>query len=167
MKVVCINCPEGAPEIDEEEYAQHMSLKHPSGQLGTLANKKNVPKSPSNLPPGINPSDLPDPTFLETVKMIEQESQKPPTSQSSKPQDSTVKVSPPSSTPVAETKPITLTYKYEGSCPTCNTPVNTIMVDLKGSLHAIAFCLTHKQLSEMEVWKIGSEEKYPKKEGKR
>lgn len=46
--------------------------------------------------------------------------------------------------PIKQDKPLKLTYKYEGTCGKCKTPVTTLLVKLDGrtrEMAAIAFCL--------------------------
>lgn len=52
--------------------------------------------------------------------------------------------------------PIKLVYHYEGNCPTCYTPVATLMLDMSTkttkALFAVSFCkICNKKLGEMKV----------------
>lgn len=131
-----------------------MQKQHPEGQVAAVqkqkAIKKNVPKT-QDLPPGIKPDDLPTPEFMETMAEIAKEQDKPAVEAPVKPEV------PP--TPAPEIKPLLLTYKYEGNCNICNTPINTIMVEVKGALVAVAYCISHKQLKTIEVQPIEKEKK--------
>ena len=151
MKTICIVCDE---EFEENDYKLHMDKKHPEGQVAAVqkqkAIKKNVPKT-ADLPPGINPDDLPTPEFMETMAEITKEQEKPPVE---------APVAPPTpSTPSPEVKPLLLTYKWVRNCPTCNTPINTIMVEVKGVFVEVEYCISHKQLKAIEVQPIEKEKK--------
>ena len=51
-----------------------------------------------------------------------------------------------------EDKPITLKYKYDGTCPTCHQDVSTLELDTDGKHFALAFCLfCKKQVESREV----------------
>jgi hypothetical protein len=51
-----------------------------------------------------------------------------------------------------EDKPITLKYKYDGTCPTCHQDVSTLELDTDGKHFAVAFCLfCKKQVESREV----------------
>lgn len=154
IPITCINC--GA-ELPENEYQMHMESVHPQGQITAIKQAKSIQENipNQNLPPGVTPSDLPDPTFIETMKEIEKaqrEAQKP------KPQEPQ-QASPPVH-PVAELKPIELTYVYTGNCEKGHS-VATLETDVEYKHFAIAYCLTcHRQekirevedLKKMKAW---------------
>lgn len=54
--------------------------------------------------------------------------------------------------------PVNLIYTYVGECPTCYSPVSTLMLDMPGKtakLFAVAFCVKcNKQLEKHEVQPI-------------
>lgn len=164
--IVCIACPEGAPDIAAEDYNEHMSQIHGGGQITSLAAQRNVPKKVSNLPPGINPGDLPSPEFMKTLAEIEKASQAPPQTPTSKPRDFLAKDPP--SLPVAPKKPLLLTYQYEGQDKEGHD-VATLETDLGDRHFVIAYCLTEKrQIEAREVAKLHKEPTVdPKKEAKK
>lgn len=49
-------------------------------------------------------------------------------------------------------KKVQLTYKYIGECPACLSEATTLMLKIKGELHAVAFCKNcNEQIDEMTV----------------
>lgn len=55
-------------------------------------------------------------------------------------------------TPPMIVKPLVLTYRWDGSCPVCNTEVKTIDVDLGEEWVVVAFCIAcNKKLKQQEV----------------
>lgn len=149
IPIICVVC---GNEFSEMEYPTHMQKAHPSGQAGSIAAQRNIPKqAPVDLPPGVSAADLPDPDFLATIAEMEKEAakpQKPVLPQPTKSQG-IVDNSPPR--PVTEKKPIELKYKYEGDCPQCGNPVRTIMLEVNKRLFAVAYCLTHEEIKQIEV----------------
>lgn len=144
LNIICVIC--GA-EIEESKYTIHMGKLHSEGQLAGLAAKKNIP-------PQINPADLPDPTFLETVKLIEQEAAKEASKPKPQEMGLTPKDSPPLKTPEAEIKPIELTYLYKGNCSKGHELL-TIEADADKVHHVIAYCLNcREQVAGREVIKL-------------
>ncbi|PWU04802.1 MAG: hypothetical protein C5B43_04150 [Verrucomicrobia bacterium] len=152
MKIICIACPEGAPEIEEDQYPQHMQQVHGGGQLQALQNQRNIPKG-SDLPPGVNPSDLPSPEFMQTIAEMEKEQQKPKPPvlpQPMKPQEGMLK----NSVPVAEKTPPHLIYMYEGMCKNGH-PLTTLELDVKSDHFVIAYCaIENKQIQSRQVRRL-------------
>lgn len=138
-----ITCTVCGNDVDEMKYALHMQQVHPAGQLQSIAAQKNIPKTMANLPPGVNPGDLPSAEFLQTIKEMEEAKNAPPppkptVAQPTKPQ-----------TPSAQ--PIQLTYKYTGACENGHQ-VATLETDVENKHFAIAYCLQcNKQVESREV----------------
>lgn len=155
MKIVCISCELGAPEIPEEEYAAHMQNVHGGGQIASIQQAKsikaNIPQG-MDLPPGVKAEDLPSPDFIATVAEMERLEKEEKSKPKLKPQETTVKDSPPdASNPVAQKKPILLTYSYTGDCDNGHG-VSTLEMDVEGKHFCIAFCLQcNKQIESKEV----------------
>lgn len=165
MKIICVVCPAGAPEIEESEYAEHMTTIHGGSQMGAIKAQRNIPKqAPVDLPPGVSPADLPDPDFLATIAEMEKEAarpQKPVLPQTTKSQG-IVENSPPR--PVTEKKPITLTYKYTGQ-DEVGHDVATLETDVADKHFAIAYCLQcNKQIESREVANLRQKEQIQKVE---
>lgn len=138
MKVLCMVCPLGTPEIPEENYKKHMEIHGGSQAAGRMINQ-NVPP----LPTGVTPSDLPSPEFLQTVAEMDAAklTPKPPVTQP------TVKITPPAN-------PIQLTYRYTGNCPTGHA-VATLEMDVEGKHFVVAYCLAEsRQIESREVAKL-------------
>ena len=64
--------------------------------------------------------------------------------------------------PLLVVKPLVLTYKWDGSCPACNTEVKTIEVDLGEKWVVVAFCIAcNKKLKQQEVLPLPKPEPVP------
>jgi hypothetical protein len=104
--------------------------------------------SPKDLPNLIDPK-VPSDDFESTLAAIEKDKQKKAEDAKLLAELQLGKLPKPK-----EIKPITLHYRYEGNC-NCGAEVTTLMVDVKNSLFAIAYCPTdHKQILSIEVTPI-------------
>lgn len=147
MKIICMVCPPGSPEIPEAKYQQHMASVHGGSQAVAKAIEQNTPKI-------INRDDPPPPDFMEIAKMMD-----------SKPSQPETPVAKPEPTVVSgkqqqgeqEIKPLQLKYKWDGNCPTCNSPVRTIVLKANGKTIAVAYCLTHEEVEQREVYPLDSD----------
>lgn len=150
--IQCFVCEPSLTLKGDQAYLSHMQSVHADftsiqGMQQKQIIDQNIPKE---IP--LNKDALPSPEFMEVAKMIDKpiESQPNP-----------ILSSKPATTPLViladvqgEKKPITLKYRYEGNCSVCNTPVRTIMAKANGKTIAIAYCLTHEQIEEKEVFPL-------------
>ncbi len=73
---------------------------------------------------------------------------------------------------VVAATPLKLTYVWEGTCPTCNTPVKTLALDIARRYVAIAYCpqcgknVTERIVRRLEELEIEDEPKKSKKDKK-
>ena len=111
------------------------------------------------LPEGITPEMLPDEEFIKKVKEIE--SPKPiinnpvlsnPPPLNIDPKSSTTNVLPKvDQLPLPEKKPLELTYKWSGQCPTHGYDVQTLTVNIGRSFVVIAYCPQGHQVNSRAV----------------
>ena len=139
MRIVCMVCPTGAPEVEESKYPLHMQTVHGGSQAtGRMINRNIPPSTP--LPNGVSPVDLPTPEFLQTIEEMEQ-TPPPPKPTVAPP---SVKIAPP-------VQPIQLTYRYMGSCENGHQ-VTTLEMDVEGKHFVVAYCLAEsRQIESREV----------------
>lgn len=163
MKVICMVCPPGAPEVEESEYSKHME-KHGGSQAVGRFKEQNLPP----LPPGIAPGNLPSKEFLEIAQEIDKaEKQTPPSIVPAPPVQEKPVVAHPGvshAQKTTEIPPLKLKYVWEGNCRSCNTPVRTVMLQNGDKLFSIALCLTHDAVEQKEVVPLEETEKTLEKE---
>ena|SRR3990167_2797713 len=143
--IIPVTCSVCSEEVLDTQYNSHMLQKHPKGQLTSILAQKNIPKT-SNLPPGIRPEDLPSPEFMATMEEMRKAEMAPPPL---KPVVAQPMIKSIPSTP----EPVTLTYKYIGSCK-CGNSVATLEMDVEGKHFCIAYCLIEKK--QVEVREVAS-----------
>lgn len=121
MKIVCVVCPEGAPEIPEAEYPSHMQSVHEGKSQADL-----IKKSKEILPIDVDPTTLPSAEFMELAKEIDskpviQDTPKPPSDPPPKPKE----------------QPVKLTYQYIGTHN--GHPIQTLELDVDGKHFVVAY----------------------------
>lgn len=138
-----LNEVHGVPVSPQEILAgQSMSIKPPPTEGPTKGGKtvkQNLDEMSVSAPPRLDP--------LQIEAQVKASKSQPEISSTSPIE------------PQAETKPepIILEYHYLGTCPTCKTPVRTLVVeaDTKDKVSVIAFCTNcNKQLETQKEAKI-------------
>lgn len=170
MKVFCAICPDAPdfeadlPTPEKSAYAHHMAEVHGGSQKTGRFKQQNLPP----LPPTVTPNDLPSDEFLKTVQEIDKvEKQAPPQIVPTPPVQEKPVVAHPGVSQAQKTAEIPLLklkYVWIGNCPTCNTPVRTVMLQNGDKLFAIALCLTHDAVEQKEVVPLEETEKTLEKE---
>jgi hypothetical protein len=105
------------------------------------------------LPVGISPANLPTPEFIAAVNRIE--AKKVQTIPPLPNQPSTVNTVTPQPQNTPDKAP-ELTYKWEGACSTCHTPVATLMLNVGKLLVSVAYCsVCRKDVAQKTVKPLG------------
>lgn len=151
MNMICMSCPTGAPEIPEEQYVEHMEKVHKgASQLESLKQEKSKKQDVPQIVTLNKEAPIP-PEMQEVLQAMD----------NPKPEPKKEEPKPVAEKP-AEPKKLELKYKWEGSCPQCNTPVRTVITKVDERWFCSAMCLTHEVLEQREVTPL--EEKNGKKQ---
>lgn len=131
--VICQQC--NTVFSSEEDFETHKQSGH------------QTPGTPIDVPPPVlAPGTTPE-EFAAQVARIEAKKRQPST------------LIPMPTTAPATPQEVKLTYKYVGTCPTCNELVKTLEMDLNSKHFVVAFCVKEdKQLESREVIKLYKEE---------
>lgn len=131
--MMCIACSVEFPS--DAVYLKHKKSGHALMDQATPIGEVATPTPP----PGVPATAMPSPEFIEQVKRIEQEKEKPAESHSTASQH-------PSELPAAQ--PLILTYKYVGECPEHRNPVDTLELDVAKEHFCVAYCPSGKHQVE-------------------
>lgn len=149
IPVTCMVC---GRSVKDSLFPQHMQTFH-SGmtQAEAIAAEKNIPLQPQ-APITLDKDTPPSPDFMEVAAMLDKPKSQPPPAERQEAKASALPF------PQEEKQPIILKYKYEGNCPKCNTPIKTVVIKPGGKWFAVAFCLTHEEITQQEVTPLIKEE---------
>jgi hypothetical protein len=141
-------CPVGAPDMEENEYAEHMATVHQGkSQLESIRQQKEIEDNVPKIIPLSKDAPL-DPEFAQMVQAMD--APKPP---------EVIPMNPALIKPTitSESKPLKLKYIWEGNCPQDNTPVRTVITKVDGRWFASAFCISHETIDQREVTPIDAQ----------
>lgn len=145
--ISCFVCDPPLMVKGDQAYLSHMQTIHGGMTAGQAIEQKKVIEQnvPKEIP--LNKDTPPSQEFMEIAKMMDQPRQ-----------NLAPVIKPAMDSPVLtnarDKKPVLLKYRYEGNCEICNTPVRTIMVEINAHLFAVAYCLTHEEVKQIEVHPI-------------
>lgn len=156
IPILCMVCSQTLK--GDAAYAKHME-QHGGSVATGKAIEQNIPKIPVGK--DIPPSD----EFMELAKQIDSKPSHPlpmPPTEESSLKGASLDAQPEGKK--LESKPLRVKYKYEGNCPECGKPVDTLEVIIADKCAVIAWCALHSQVGFQTldpIYKDEPEVKWP------
>lgn len=150
MPSIPVQCMVCGKSVKDSMFPQHMQGVHGGmSQSEAMMAEKNIPNP--QIPIVLDKDAPPSDDFMEVAAMLDKPKETPS-------EELKKKLVNPFIPKVEEKDPITLKYKYEGTCPKCNTPIKTVVIKPGSKWFAVAFCLDHEEITQQEVTPLIKEE---------